>query len=687
MDEKIINTVCGVCDANCGVRLRVKEGKVIKVEGLKEHPGSRGRLCPKGAVALSIAYAPDRLTYPLKRVGERGEHKWARISWDEALNITTEKLTGIKNKYGAEAFCLFRGDAPDWGAVWDYCIRFMNVFGSPNITGPGHQCHVPRVVAHRHTYGAFMPISDYRNAKTMVEWGSNSMNTNLSLSEAIEGALKNGAKLIVVDPIKTKLASKADIWLQPRPGTDGALALSMLNVIIDEELYDKEFVKDWTIGFEELVQFIKDYPPERGEEISLVPAQSIKEAARLYATNKPSCLWEGNGLDQHTNVVQTVRALAILKSITGNIDVPGGSIFPPHLRTADIRMKEKLPKEKAKIRLDGHELFYPMFDMVSYPSVIDAMLTGDPYPIKAGMVMGGNPLVTLANTQRAREAFKRLDFLVNIDIFMTRTGEIADLVLPAATYFEKTGLTFRGLAGGYLLLQQKAVEMEECWPDWKILFELAKRLGYEKEFPWRDVEEAIEEQIKPSGLTVEKLKESPEGVYYQEMRYKTYETQGFMTPSGKVEIYSKTFQEKGYDPLPVYKEPLESPYSQPELAKKYPLIGTSEGKSRAFVHTTSRNIPSLRKLDPEPLVKLHPKDAENYGIKDEDRVKVSSARGSIQMKAKVVKAALPGVVVIPWGWGQALPEANFHNLTDDMARCPISGATSSRAFLCEIEKI
>jgi len=379
--------------------------------------------------------------------------------------------------------------------------------------------------------------------------------------------------------------------------------------------------------------------------------------------------------------------LAILKSITGNIDVPGGSVFPPHLHIEDIRLKEKLPEEKAKKRLDGHELFFSVFDMFSYPSAIDAMLTEDPYPIKAAMVMGGNPLVSLANTQRVREAFKRLDFLIDIDIFMTRTGEIADLVLPAATYFEKTGLTFRGLAGGYLLLQQKAVEMEECWPDWKILFELAKKMGYEKEFPWRDVEDAIEEQIKPSGLTVEKLKQSPEGVFYQAIETKTYEKQGFMTPSGKVEIYSKTFQEKGYDPLPVYKEPSESPYSQPELAKKYPLIGTSEGKPRAFVHTTSRNIPSLRKLDPEPLVKLHPKDTENRGIKDGDLVKVSSARGNIQMKAKVVELAPPGVVVIPWGWGQALPEANFHNLTDDMARCPISGATSSRAFLCEIEKV
>jgi anaerobic selenocysteine-containing dehydrogenase len=373
--------------------------------------------------------------------------------------------------------------------------------------------------------------------------------------------------------------------------------------------------------------------------------------------------------------------------VTGNLDIPGGSLFPPRLPTANIKLQEKLPKEKAQKRLNGHELFFSFFNMLSMPSVIDAMFTEDPYPIKAAMVMGGNPLVSLANTTRVREAFKKLDFLVVVDLFMTRTAELADLVLPAATYFEKTGLTSRNLSGGYLLLQQKAVEIDDCWPDWKIIFELAKKLGYEREFPWKDVEEAIEEQLKPAGITIKKLRENPEGLYYQEMTFKKYETKGFMTPSGKVEIYSKTLEEKGYDPLPYYKEPLESPYSQPELSKKYPLIGSSAGKPFYFVQTQLRNIPRLRRQDPEPFVKINPEDAEVRGIKDGNLVRISSERGSIQMKAMVEEIGLPRVVIIPWGWGQSLPEANVHNLTDDMMRCPISGATSSRAFLCEVEKI
>ena len=685
MGEKTITTLCGVCDANCGMVLKVKDEKVIKIEGMKEHPRSGGRLCSKGAAALDILYAPDRLRNPLKRAGERGENKWTRISWEEAMDLMAARINAIKDTHGAESFALFRGQAPDWGPVWDYAVRLMNVFGSPNITGPGHQCHLPRMIANFHTYGS-MPMSDYQNARTIVEWGSNPTNTSVPLDRAIGSALQRRAKLIVVDPVRTELASKADIWLQVRPETDGALALSMLNVIINEEIYDKEFVKDWTIGFESLIAMVRDFSPEKGEEICMVPAKSIREAARLYAVNKPSCMHEGNGLDQHTNGVQTIRALAILKSITGNIDVRGGNIFSPRLPADNILLREKLPEEKAKKRLNDHELFFPMHDMISLPSIMDAMVTGKPYPIKGAMVMGGNPLVSLSNTQRVKEAFKKLDFLVAIDLFMTRTGELADLVLPAATFLEKTGLTFSHMGGGYLLIQKKAVEVEECWPDWKIIFELARRLGYEKEFPWTDVEGAIDEQIKPSGFRVEELRKSPRGVVHQELKYKTYQRKGFRTPSGKVELFSRTFQEKGYDPLPVYRESMENPRSQPELAKKYPLIGSSSRKMRHYVQTQLYNIASLRKLDPEPFLNLHPKDAGVRGIVNGDKVKISSSRGSIEMRAKVKKVALPGVVVIPWGWGQALPEAGVNVLTDDMARCPISGATSS-TFLCEVEKL
>lgn len=686
MAEEIVTTVCGLCSANCGVRLRVREGRVIKIEGMKEHPGSEGRLCPKGAASLDVAYSPDRLRYPMKRIGDRGEHKWGRISWGEAMDLMAENLNRIKDRYGPEAFCLFRGQAGDWGAAWDYAVRFMNVFGSPNITGPGHQCHIPRMVAHRYTYGIGMPECDFENTRTIVLWGNNPRNTSLPEYLSIEKALRGGARLMVVDSMKTELAATADIWLQPRPGTDGALALSMLNVIINEEIYDKEFVKDWTIGFENLVGLVRDFPPEKGEEISLVPAKTIREAARLYATNRPSCIQEGNGLDQHTNVVQTVRALAILRAVTGNLNVQGGDIAPPRLPAADMRAREKLPEEKAGMKLGRYELFSSIMEMFSMHSAIDTMITEEPYPIKAAIVIAGNPLVSMANTQRVREAFKRLDFLAVADCFMTRTGELADLVLPAASYFEKSGLTIRSMSGGYLLLQQKAVEMDECWPDWKIIFELARKLGYEKEFPWKNVEEAIEWQLEPSGITLEAIKENQDGMFYQDLKYKTHETQGFRTPSGKVEIYSSIFENNGYDPLPFYKEPLESPLSRPDLLKEYPLIGCSEGKSRFFVHTQFRNIPSLRKSEPEPRVKLNPKDAEARGIKDGDRVRVFTATGSVEMKAALADVTLPGVVAIPWGWGQALAEANFHNLTDDSARCPISGATSSRAFLCDVEK-
>jgi anaerobic selenocysteine-containing dehydrogenase len=572
------------------------------------------------------------------------------------------------------------------GICLGLCRAFHNVFGSPNVVTTGHVCYIPKAMAQLHTFGR-LTVPDYEYANTIVQWGANPTATNVPHAQGIYEALRRGAKLIVVDPMRTKLTSRAHIWLRPRPGSDGALALSMLHVIINEKLYDEDFVREWTVGFQRLADLVQGYPPEKGETITWVPADTIRATARLYATNGPACLAEGNGLEQHTNGVQTARAISILRAVTGNLDVPGGDLFPAFLPTTKIRLLDRLPQEVAARRLDGHELFYAVNNMTPAPSAIDAMLTGKPYSIKAVLVMGMNPLVSLANEQRVREAFHRLEFLAVADLFMTRTAELADLVLPTATSFEKTGLTPESLRADYVLLQKKIVEVEECWPDWKILFELARKLGYEQDFPWREVEEAIDYQLQPSGLTVERLRSNPAGLTYQgEARYRKYETTGFNTPSGKVEIYSDAFARHGYDPLPTYVEPMESPLSQPDLAERYPLIGNGGSKPAWYCQSQFRNIPSLRHFEPEHLLQMHPQDAETRDLHDGDLVRVTSPRGSIRLKLQISDFVAPGVVAIPWGWGQAIPEANVNRLVDDLARDPISGATACRSFLCQVEK-
>jgi anaerobic selenocysteine-containing dehydrogenase len=625
----------------------------------------------------------------MKRIGERGEHKWAPVSWEEALDIVAQKLTEMKEKYGAETVCLFRGQGGDWGAPWHYALRFLNAFGSPNMSTPSHICYFPRFIAELKTYGGLI-TPNYDQANTIVEWGANRAETHLPAHGKINKALQREARLIVVDPVRTKLAARADVWLQPRPGTDGALALSMLHVIIGEELYDRDFVQNQTVGFAELGDLAQDYPPERAEEITWVPAGIIRRAARLYATNRPSCLYIGNGVEQHTNAFQTIRALCILRAVTGDLDVAGGNVFEAPLPMVSLKGGERLSPEQRRKRLGQYDIFHDITGIVPFPVITDAILSKQPYPIKAMLVIGGNPVASMPHEQRIREACKKLDFLAVADIFMTRTAELADIVLPAASHFEKAGFiasSMYGEYGDYVLLKRKVVDLDGCWPDWKIYTELAHRLGFADAFPWQDVEEAIDGQLKPSDITVEQLKTHPEGIRFKEGEsYRKYKSEGFRTPSGKVEIYSRFLEERGHHPLPVYVEPAESPLSQPDLAKKYPLIGNSEGKRVWSVGSQLRNIPSLRRYEPEPLLKIHPRDAEPRGITDGDWVRITSPRAGIKMRAHVTEITVPGVVILPTGWGQAIPEANTNTLVDDQARDPISGGTGYRSFLCQVER-
>ena len=689
-EPTVVKTLCRLCEPGCGIRAYVQNGRLVKVEGLPEHPTSQGALCPKGECAPQIVHAPERLTQPLLRVGPRGEGQWEEISWERALEISAERLGQLKEEHGAESLALFRGQAADWGAPWQYALRFMFAFGSPNTSTPSHICYFPRVAAESLTYGCFT-APDYDQAQTIVEWGACRPDTHLPAWLKIQGAQERGARLVVVDPVRTRIADRADLWLQVRPGSDGALALSLMQVLIEEGFYDREFVARWTVGFNRLAELAGEYPPERAAEMTWVPAEKIYRAARLIATGGATAIYAGNGLEHHTNTFQTMRAIASLRALAGTIDEPGGNLFLTLVKWTHLEGDEFLSAEQKARRIGRYNLFTDMSYCVPFPAIVDSILTGKPYPIRGLLVIGGNPAISMPNHRRVDEALRRLEFLVVLDPLLTRTAQLADLVLPVATQFEKTGLiasTMWGEYGDYALLKRKAVEVEGCWPDWKILFELARRLGLEEAFPWKDVEEAINFQLAPSGITVEQLKAHPEGIRFKEgEQYRKYERDGFATPSGKVELFSQTLEDRGYDPLPRWEEPAESPISQPEMAGEYPLIGCSAGKTVSYVHTQFRHIPALREREPEPWVGIHPRDAGERGIVDGDWVKIRAPRGSIRMKAQVTDATLPGVVSISPHWGESCPEAHMNILIDDGPRDPVVGSTGDRSFLCQVEKI
>lgn len=679
-------TRCHLCSGGRPIVVHLDQGKLVSAERRPDSPKQYKYFCPKLKAAPEIIYSSERLKSPLIKEMCNRQSCWKEASWSEALARIAEKLEFIRSHHGPEAVCWVAGHVPDYGAPWDYANRFMSAFGSPNVIGNGSICHAAREMAHVFTYGA-MTSPDYRNSKCILIWGKNDKNCNRAGYTQILAARGEGAKLIVVDPVKTGLASLADLWIQIRPGGDGLLAMSMIQTMLAEGLYDPDFVKQWTVGFGALRKAVYEYTPERVASRIWVKPDAIREAARLYAGIKPACLSDGNGLDMNLDVSRNMRAICILRALSGNIDKKGGDLLPDPLPVRDIKLKERLPENVHAISFK-----YPLFRGYhsargdhTLGSVLDAIIKERPYPIRALILQGTNPVVTLAHSSRAMKALKKLEFIVVIDLFMTRTAQLAHVVLPTTTPFETTQLNLRGMSCNQVTLQDQVIDWHEgCWPDWKILFELGRRMGFEEEFPWKNVEEAIDYQLEPTGLTVEMLRAHPEGVIYKDMQYEKYREQGFHTPSGKVEFYSERYREHGYSPIPRFDDGVENYPSFYERRKDFPFLGISGARSGNYIHSQYRNIPSLLEREPGPYVDIHPADAERTGIRDDEWVRIESPNGWIRMKARISEVVHPGSIRIAWGWGEFNPDYNINNLTDDSKRDPVTSTTSNRCFMCRI---
>ena len=545
-------TVCRLCSSCCPVEVEVEGNRLVAAERKSFLPPEQRWPCPKLRAAADIVYSPARLQKPLLREKTGEGHAFRETSWEEALEVVAERFGYFRAQHGAHSVCWLRGMAADWGAPWDYANRLMNAFGSPNTIGNGSVCHVAREMAHTFTYGA-MTVPQAKNARCILVWGKNDLDTNPPMSDAIMYARQQGAKLIVVDPIRTRLAAMADLWLQIKPGHDGLLAMAMIHEIISAGLYDADFVRDWTLGFAELQTAAAAFAADKIAGDVWLDPEVIRQAARLYATTRPACIIDGNGLDMQLNVFQDTRAVCILRALTGNLDQPGGDLIPQAVPTRNIQLRERLPQDVPPVTEDYplFSTFHPTWGLHSQSCVIDAILDEVPYPIRMLVVQSGNPAVTMTDSGRVREALEKLEFLVVIDPFMTQTARFANVVLPAAGCFEKTQLNRASLRNNLVILQNQVIDsLPDSWPDWKITFELARRLGLEREFPWQTVEEAIDYQLEPAGITVAKLRENPAGISAAETEYQKYRTRGFATPTGKVEIFSERLKDHAHSPVP-----------------------------------------------------------------------------------------------------------------------------------------
>jgi anaerobic selenocysteine-containing dehydrogenase len=707
--KKIVRTVCQGCHCECGVLVHVEDGTISKIEGDPEHPSNRGFICIKGVTYSEVVYHPDRLKYPLKRVGKRGEGRWKKISWNEALDGIAKKFTEVREKYGSESIATIHGTGPRPSIVSTTLLAYA--LHSPNVISVDlHICYAPSVIAEYATVGRSVTMEvgpDYEFTNCIVVWGANPVVSHPPKGkEILEAKSKRGAKLIVVDPRRTLLAYKADLWLQIRPGTDCALALGMMNVIIEEGLYDKEFVDKWCYGFDKLKEQVREYTPEKVSEITWIPADRIREAARLYATTKPATLHHRVAIEHNINSVQTDRALIILVALTGNIDVKGGNLLPVYpegyVRTYDLLSRMFRPPQAIEEKRIGNREF-PLtsgpgapIPFVPAPLALYALLTGNPYPIKALYCAGGNPVVNMQDSKKVWNALKDLELLVVADFFMTPTAELADYVLPVTTWLERNECC-DDFYTNYVSARQKVIDpLFECWDDMKIVIELVKKIPWaDRRFlPWNSVNEFNNWRVKGTGITFGALKKK--GTIITPMQYAKFKKKGFDTPSRKVELYSTLFEKYGYDPLPKYKEPPESPYSTPELYKEYPFILITGGRQVEYFHSEGRQILQLRKRVPDPEVEIHPDTAKTIGIKDGEWVCIETPRikdERVKFKAKLTPDIHPKVIHARHGWWfpeEPVPEHGCFKsninviLSNDPPRDEICCSVPTRGTLCRV---
>jgi anaerobic selenocysteine-containing dehydrogenase len=646
MSEEIkwAKTHCARMDhGGCALLVGVRGNEIVQVKGDPEGRLNKGYTCHKGRVSAERLNHPDRLRYPLRRAGKRGEGKWRRISWEEALDVTAANLLAIREKYGARAVGF--GAGMPKGLEHFVLIRLANIFGSPNVIASQDVCHAPREVTGLHTCG-FYPVADLHHpTRLILSWASNLLSTSEEgqIAGLLLEQLKSGAGLIVVDPRRTELAEKADLWLQLRPGTAPALALGFLHVIIEESLYDAGFVDKYTYGFADLARQVKAYDPQTVAGITRVSADLIQKAARLYAAARPAALQWGNGIEHDVNVFDAARSLVCLMAICGNLEVPGGNVnaHDPAILGLGQFVRADLIPDKRKEMIGAFHGTIPKMMTVPPAYFRKAVLDGVPYPVRGYYGMCTNPLVAWADSKLTYEAFMSLDFIAMAEIFMTPTASLADIVFPVAHQYEMNDIGHYGIGHGMILARPKVVDPPpECWPDIKIMNELGKRVS-DPQYWHDDFEQFLEDVVKPAGLTYAGFVAA--GPLKGPDLFGLHQEKGFRTPTGKVELKLSTAEKFKLKPLPEFTGLPEA--DDPE----YPLTLIS-AKSRYYLLSSYRWVEALRKKRPRPIVEIHPQTAKAYGIAEGDEVVISTRYGEITQTARVTDIVHPEVVSGALGW-------------------------------------
>ena len=705
---EVRKSVCAICDpqTQCGLDLYVRDGRIVKVEGSKENPHSAGTLCSKGSATRQYVYNEDRLRTPLRRVGPRGSGEFVPISWDEALDEVVSNLQRLKAESGPESVVFFVGYPKQ---MRPFVQRLALQFGTPNFCTESSTCFTAMAMAFRLVYGQ-MAGPDVPNTRCLLVWSANPFYSNTTAARGLLDAVDGGMKLIVVDPRRTPFASRADIHLQLKPGTDGALALGMAKVIIEEDLYDREFVAEYAHGFAEYRDYVAGFDLQRVEQITGVPAEKIREAARLYAATKPAAIMPSAAPVVHnTNGVQSCRAVFSLIGLTGNFDVTGGNRAAPYswlevggagftTRQHEFEMPRRWADLPPRVGAARFPVWAELADQAQAMDLPRQIGTGDPYPLRAMVAFGLNHRM-FPGSDRFLEAIQQLEFICDIDLFATDASRYADIVLPACSSVERAEL--RCYPEKYVLLTEPAVApVGESRSDTDIVFHLARRLGLDDALlnpasgngvqPAAAFEAAMDWIFEPSGMTMAELREHPGGMPVPVPLLnpeRKYRDTGFPTPSGKMELASTILQkhatELGIDALPTYRPPEYSAEATPDMARDYPFTLNTGSRLPMFVHSRTYRLPWTRSLRPDPAVDINPADARRLGIGQGDEIELATPSGAIRVLANVTELGQPGVVHMYHG----CPEADVNTLLEPDYLDPISGFPGFKALLCSVRKV
>ncbi len=706
--------ICGICSAGCWVKVDYDtEGKIDSVGPDEGSP--LGKICRLGELAREVVYSPNRLLYPMRRKGPKGTYDFERISWEEAYETIVQKLQTIKAESGPEATAIYTGSGSfelslcdifqPAGVAVSSASSVLFPFGSPNTLGVGALCYVSfaMIAPHVTMGGMFINMfSDIEQANLIVIWGKNpAAHCPPDDFIQIERAHRRGARLVVIDPRRTVMAKYPNAeWVPIRPGTDGALALGMCQVLIEEELFDEAFVKEWTIGFEAFARYVQHFRPEVVEHITGVPAATVIRLAREFAGTHGVSPVMYSGLEYSDGSVQAIRATLVLWALAGQLDVPGGRCFLPARSKFPINREGLIPNPDIR-KAAGYNNFpiYTLYRGEFHANILPrAVLEQDPYPIRLLISLGASIISSWPQSAVWRKTLGALDFLVCIDRQLTADAAFADIVLPAATYYEIESYM---VYGPLFRIRERVIEpLGEARNDFFILSELARRLGYGHLYPQTEAE-LLARVLKGSGFTPEAVRAAGGMVQVPTvmMEYKKWEKgllrpdgrPGFDTPSGKFEIASSILEEHGYDALPVYTEPGEGPLARPDLARQFPLVFNSGARSNIDLHGLHQSLPSLSREKPVPTVMMNPRDAAARGIQNGDPVKLTTLRGSIPLYAQVTEDIVSGAVEVSGMGGGALGpkawrDACVNDLTDLQRYDPISGFPVYKALLCEVVK-